>query len=168
MRHRFLIVSLLAGLALAAPMVFAQQFSSVEERMSSSDFKAAGLDKLSPEELAKLNAFIKHEVETRAVQAREAGIREEDNADAAKIGLRGYSGDRGDIVSTIPGVFTGWTGSTTFTLANGQVWRQSQNDSVLEGIHLVNPQITISPGAFGSWNLHVEGYGTFTKVERVR
>ena len=70
MRCRHLFVSLLACVAIAAPLAFAQQFSSVEERMSSADFKAAGLDKLSPEELAKLNAFIKNEVETRATNQK--------------------------------------------------------------------------------------------------
>ncbi|HTD28675.1 MAG TPA: hypothetical protein VK660_04740 [Xanthomonadaceae bacterium] len=168
MRQRLLIVSLIAGLALAAPMVFAQQFSSVEERMSSSDFKAAGLDKLSPEELAKLNDFIKHEVDTRTAQAHEVGARENDNSNIAKIGFKHYEGKRDEIVSRIPGTFTGWTGHSTFTLENGQVWRQADPDSELVGVRLVNPEVHITPGFLGTWQLHVEGYGTFTKVERVQ
>ena len=42
MRFRNLFVPLLVCLSFAAPLAMAQQFSSVEERMSSADFKAAG------------------------------------------------------------------------------------------------------------------------------
>jgi len=168
MRCRSLILMLAAGLAFAAPLVFAQQFSSVEERMSSTDFKAAGLDKLSPEELARLNAFIRNEVDTRTAQAHAQGAREQDRSDALRMGFKDYYGDRDRITSTIPGTFKGWTGSTEFTLANGQVWRQSDPTSQLLGIRIENPVVHISPGMMGTWNLQVEGYGAFTKVERVK
>ena len=168
MRCRSLILMLAAGLAFAAPLVFAQQFSSVEERMSSADFKAAGLDKLSPEELARLNAFIRNEVSTRTAQAHAQGVREQDRSDALRMGFKDYYGDRDKITSTIPGTFRGWSGGTEFTLANGQVWRQSDPSSQLVGVHLENPVVYISPGMMGTWFLQVEGYGSYTKVERVK
>ena len=55
--RRMLLVSLVLSAAMAGSAL-AQNFSSVEERMTEAEFKAAGLDKLSPEELAALNAFI--------------------------------------------------------------------------------------------------------------
>jgi hypothetical protein len=169
MRRSLLIVSLAIGLAFATSLAVAQQFSSVEERMSSSDFKAAGLDKLSPEELARLNAFIKGEVEVRTEQARDAGARAQDLNDAARIGFADFHGHREKITSTIPGTFRGWNGGTTFTLENGQVWRQSDSGSQLVGIHRENPVVHISPGLMsGTWYLQVEGYGATTKVERVQ
>ncbi len=168
MRCRHLLVSLAVCIAVATPLAIAQQFSSVEERMSSADFKAAGLDKLSPAELARLNAFIKNEVEARAAQAREAGAREQNKNDAERIGFKDYHGDRSEIVSRIPGTFRGWSGGTTFTLENGQVWRQTDS-SELAGVHLENPVVHISPSLVGSgWFLQVEGYGSHAKVERVQ
>ncbi len=168
MRCRSPILMLAAALAFATPLVFAQQFSSAEERMSSSDFKAAGLDKLSPEELARLNAFIRNEVDRHAMQAREQGIREENRTEADRMGLKNYSGERGEIDSRVPGAFTGWQLGTTFTLENGQVWRVIQADSPLEGIRLTNPEIHITPGLFDSWNLRVAGYNKAAKVERIK
>src|SRR5688572_10963425 len=44
-------------------------FSSLEERMSHADFKAAGLDKLTPEELAALNEWLRQRGEAAAVAA---------------------------------------------------------------------------------------------------
>lgn len=167
MRCRHLLVSLFVCVAIATPLAFAQQFSSVEERMSSADFKAAGLDKLSPEELARLNAFIKSEVETRTAQARESGAREQNKSDVAQIGFKNYNGPRDEIVSRIPGTFKGWSGGTVFTLENGQVWRQT-DDSHFVGIHLENPTVRITPGMISGWNLQVEGYGSFAKVERIQ
>ncbi len=168
MRCRHLVLSLAVGIAFAMPLAYAQQFSSLEERMSSSDFKAAGLDKLSPEELARLNTFIRSEVDARTSQAHEAGAREQNKDDAGRIGFSDYHGDRDEIVSTIPGTFRGWNGGAVFKLENGQVWRQSDPASHLVGIHLENPVVHIKPGLISGWTLQVEGYGTYTKVERVQ
>jgi hypothetical protein len=169
MRCRHLLVSLIVCVAVAAPLAFAQQFSSLEERMSSADFKAAGLNKLSPEELARLNAYIRNEMDARTAQAHEAGAREQNKNDAERMGFKDYYGDRGEIVSHIPGTFRGWNGGTTFTLENGQVWRQSDPASVLAGIHLEDAVVHITPGLMGGiWYLQVEGYGASTKVERIK
>jgi hypothetical protein len=168
MRLRHLLVPFALCVAAAAPLAFAQQFSSLEERMSTADFKAAGLDKLSPEELAKLNAFIRNEVNVRTEQAHEAGAREQNRNDAARIGFLDYHGDRNEIVSRIPGTFKGWSGGTTFTLENGQVWRQI-DDSTLAGVHVENAVVHITPSLVGNgWFLQVEGYGSYAKVERVQ
>jgi hypothetical protein len=167
MRFRLLFAALVVCIA-AAPFALAQQFSSLEERMSSQQFKDAGLDKLSPEELAKLNAFIRNEVNARTAQAHEAGAREQNKNDAARIGFRDYYGERGEVVSRIPGTFRGWSGGTTFTLENGQVWRQTDT-STLAGVHLENAVVHITPGLMdNTWFLQVEGYNSSVKVERVQ
>src|SRR4051794_19620783 len=46
-------------IALMAGGVAAAEFSSVEERMSQQEFHAAGLDKLSPEELKNLDEWLR-------------------------------------------------------------------------------------------------------------
>src|SRR5207342_2835934 len=50
---------LLAIFGLAANSASAAGFSSLEERMSQSEFHAAGLDKLSPAELNALNEWLR-------------------------------------------------------------------------------------------------------------
>src|SRR5581483_2843940 len=57
MRIRIVVPAVLCLLLSALP-AFGQQFSSLEERMSGADFKAAGLDKLSPEELKYLDNWL--------------------------------------------------------------------------------------------------------------
>lgn len=159
-RHAFAVVVtglLLATISLAA---HAQQFSSLEERMSPADFKAAGLDKLSPEELARLNVFVRTEMEQRVSEAR-------GQQDPKRVGFHDSNANRDTIVSTIPGTFHGFDGTTTFHLANGQVWHQINSDSRLQGIRMQNPEVTIKPGLFGSWELKVKGYSAVAKVERV-
>jgi hypothetical protein len=163
MRRHALVLSIFAGLLLAAFAVgaSAQQFSSLQERMSSEQFKAAGLDKLSPQELASLNAFVRGEMDKRVAAAR-------GKQDPARAGFHESGEYREPIVSHIPGTFRGWDGGTTFHLANGQVWRQIQSDSRLQGIRMQDPEVTIKPGLLGSWELSVKGYSAVTKVERVQ
>ena len=159
-RHALAVV--VTGLLLVAATfaAHAQSFSSLEERMTPADFKAAGLDKLSPEELARLNVFLRTEMEQRVAEAR-------GKQDPKRVGFHDSGANRDPVVSTIPGTFHGWDGATTFHLANGQVWRQINSDSTLRGIRMENPQVTIKPGLFGSWELTVKGYSAYAKVERV-
>jgi hypothetical protein len=156
MRHP---ISLLALALLAATgNAAAQGFSTVEERMSAAEFREAGLDTLTEAQLQALNAWLQRDRRCMAT-------------DAAALDPRGLRAealdDETDIVSTLPGTFTGWQGGEVFTLANGQVWRSTDPGSALRGVNLTNPRVTISKGMFGSWRLKVEGYNTSVKVERV-
>ncbi len=135
-----------------------QGFSSVEERMSAAEFREAGLDKLSDAQLQALNAWLQRDGRCMGADAAVADTR----------GLRAEAlDDEADIVSTLPGTFTGWQGGDVFTLANGQVWRAIDPSSALRGVNLTNPRVTISKGLFGAWRLKVEGYNASMKVERV-
>jgi hypothetical protein len=70
------------------------------------------------------------------------------------------------IESTIVGEFNGWDGKTVFTLANGQVWKQSNPGKVV--YHAVNPRVTITKGVFGSYRLNVEGLNASVAVRRIK
>lgn len=144
---------------LAVGTVAAQEFSSLEERMSASQFRAAGLDKLSDEELAELNRWLRGEIGQRV--AAMPPPREE------QIGFRA-SDVTGVVTSRIDGEFTGWTGRTEFRLQNGQVWQQIDSDQRFTGISLDSPQVRIEPGLFGSWQLSVDGYNSTVRVKRLR
>lgn len=144
------------ALGLTAP-ASAQSFSTLEERMTAAQFQAAGLNKLSAEELAELNAWLQqHHQATPTASTTTPG-----STTAAPFT------DTTEFSSRIVGEFRGWSGKTTFHLENGQVWQQSGHDK-WDGVRLENPSIRIRPGFMGSWVLKVEGYNTTTRVRRIR
>ena len=153
-----------AVLAMAfAPQLRAQDFSSLEERMTDSEFRAAGLDRLSAEELAALNEWLRsrlNAIPSTAVSKSQEGFKADD-------GLFASGGDRGDIVSNIAGAFDGWSQGTVLKLANGQWW-EITDDRSFSVPETTNPGVTISPAMLGSWLLKVDGYNRSARATRVR
>jgi hypothetical protein len=159
--RRILAASLLSlSLALAVSPAQAQTFSSLEERMSARDFREAGLEKLSPEELARLNAWLA--ANGLAGPATAAPAQEEDR--------RGFRErlDTREIDARVAGTFTGWAGVTEITLDNGQVWRVTDPNSRLRTGPVESPRVTLRAGALGGWWMIVEGFNTRAPVERIR
>lgn len=155
---------LLAALLLALPVAAsAAEFSSLEERMSGEDFRAAGLERLSPDELARLNDWLRRNWPHSAAAAAQApaGATQED-----RRGLFESPAADGPIISRIEGTFTGWNSNTSFRLENGMVWRVAEAAS-LSARPIENPAVTIEPGVFSAWYLQVEGYNSKVKVRRV-
>lgn len=129
---------------------------TLEERMSQAEFHAAGLDKLSPEELAQLNAWLSaHGGAVRYVTSGGATVFDTDQ------------GERTTIESSIEGPFFGWNGQTVFTLANGQQWAQAESSHYDAGKY-ENPKVRIKPMMLGSWLLVVDGCGCSVRVRRVK
>jgi hypothetical protein len=139
----------------------AQDFSSLEERMSAADFRAAGLDKLSDQELAQLNAWLRANV--GGAQAAAAG----QPSPADLIGFR-PAAPTGEVVSQIDGPFTGWDGHTEFRLQNGQVWVQADSADRFRSGTIMNPGVRIEPGMMDSWVLRVDGFNHRVKVRRIK
>jgi len=154
-------IALALFLALAAPGAQSQEFSSLEERMTHSEFKAAGLDKLTPEELAALNAWLQNRTAGTTPAATYVPPPQDD-----RIGFRDAPEER-SVVSRIAGPFTGWSGDTKFTLENGQVWEQVESAS-LRGVSVDSPAVTIEPAFMGSWLLRVEGFNQRVRVRRIK
>lgn len=141
--------------------------------MTGKEYSAAGLDKLTPEELAALNNWIrKHSVATldkpkagSSTVAAGGGTENED--------MRGFKNksdddeDRTPITSRIIGSFSGWDGHAIFKLENGMIWEQDDKDKFYIR-EIQNPEVTIKPGMFGSWHLSVEGYSSRCRVERLQ
>ncbi|MDW8480161.1 MAG: hypothetical protein RML12_10725 [Xanthomonadales bacterium] len=152
------------ALALLAPTVLSQGFSSLEERMSEAEFRAAGLHKLSPAELAALNAWLRQRLGALPEAPEGASAAEED-----RIGFPARS-ERRVIVSRIDGELDGWgkdpLRKTRFRLQNGQVWEQV--DTSRGDLRLVDPVVTIEPAALGSWLMRIEGSNRTIRVRRVR
>lgn len=156
-------LSLALMLAAASAAASAQSFSTLEERMSAAEFRAAGLDKLSDEELAALNAWLQRKgvtAESAAAGTDRIGF------DDGGMFRSSASGDRFE--ATISGTFTGWRkAGDLITLSNGQVWRVTDSSTSLS-VNLTNPRVVLQRNAFGGWQLSVEGYNTRARVIRER
>lgn len=145
-----------------------QGFSSLEEQMTGEEFSAAGLDKLSQDELDALNAWIRsRSLATLAAPPKTAAASGEDD-DARGFEIRKMEEmDRSPIVSRIKGAFDGWDGQTVFELENGMIWAQADKEKFYTR-ELENPAVTIKPGMFRTWRLSVEGFNSTCRVERIQ
>jgi hypothetical protein len=143
----------------------AQEFSSLEERMSAAEFRAAGLDKLSAEELAALNAWIRGK---RSLAPMSAGVPTQNIAEIDRRGLSDGVKPGDFIESRILGKFRGWDGTkTTFELENGMLW-QSTDPAAKLAVNLHDPVVRITPGFMDAWFLQVEGYNAKVRVKRIK
>ena len=155
--------TLLAALLFVAAPAAAQQ-QAIENQMTPEEFKAAGLDKLSSGELARLNAWLNRTIEGEtakaATEAKEKVVEEH----------RGFAtfGSSEPIESRISGEFRGFGSGREYTLENGHVWQQVDH-SKLSGVRLDSPAVQLNPSVMGNaWYMKVEGYNTRAKVVRVK
>nr|WP_246197444.1 hypothetical protein [Pseudoxanthomonas sacheonensis] len=143
------------------------QTADVEQQMSADEFKAAGLDKLSAQELAALNAWLQRKVVQETAKATESA-KEEGRKEVVEKN-RGFFdfGSKEAIESSIVGNFDGFAKGRQYTLENGQVWEQIEPAS-LAGVRKTNPKVKIKPGIMNNWFLQIEGYNTAAKVRRIK
>ena len=165
---RLFCFSLLA-LALHPGHALAQRSNEadLQQQMSPEQFRAAGLDKLSPAELAALNAWLQGRVEQSISQVREQAL--EEGRQEVIVRHRGFLSFGSDepIVAVLPGRFSGFARGRQYLLDNGQVWEQT-DDARLSGASGNDRQVRISPGLMGAWYLQVDGINTRAKVRRVK
>ena len=128
---------LIAILSLTLPLsvIAAEGFSSLEEQMSGKEFTATGLDKLTPGELEALNNWIRSHSVATLDKPKSGSYAVTADADAdAEVDDRGLKNkkdskeDRLPITTRIKGSFTGWDGHTVFTLENGMIWEQTDQE----------------------------------------
>ena len=125
------------------------QVLQIKKLMTPSEFKLCGLEKLSPEELARLDTWL--QLYTLRV---------------AQVLTREPSPSTPDIVkSRIEGTFEGWEGDTIFKLENGQIWQQS---SYADTYHYAyRPQVLIYK-TDGHYKMKVEGVDKTIYVKRLQ
>ena len=92
----------------------------LQDMMTADEFKAAGLDKLSEEELKNLNAWLQGYRHTTATKAAE-----EATAEVTKKVAKESRARLDNIVSRVDGTFNGVTGHTVIKLEDGTVWKQA-------------------------------------------
>lgn len=163
---RVLRAALACALLGMAAVASAQQSTAqpIEQQMNAAERAATGVDRLTPEQLAALNAWLdrKLDVETaKAAEVAKAAVIEENR------GLMLFGSSK-PIVGRIAGDFRGFAEGRQYTLDNGQVWRQIDS-ATLSGVRKDSPAVSIKPSVIGNaWYLSIEGYNTRAKVQRVK
>ncbi|HEY6155439.1 MAG TPA: hypothetical protein VIW07_16990 [Candidatus Udaeobacter sp.] len=132
--------------AFAAPQ---QEMSgSIKEMMSPEEFKAAGLNKLSPDELQKLDAWLQgYQQITEQKAEKKATAR----AERTKMDV---------VVSRVDGQFLGLTGRTIIRLEDGTVWKQANADDRFHSKNTDHPAAAVIHGVFG-YKMQIEGTQPF-------
>ena len=91
---------------------------------------------------------------------------------AQNFGLRpgaqtSQEAESSSIRSTVVGRFDGWGPRSIITLANGQVWKVT-DDSEAVMRPMQDPKVEISRGLLAGFYLQVEGYNNTARVKRVK
>jgi hypothetical protein len=125
-----------------------QMSGNIQEIMSSAEFKAAGLNKLSPQELEKLNAWLQgyRDVTEKAATKKATAV-----ASRTKLDL---------LVSRVDGQFNGLTGRSIIRLEDGTVWKQANADDRFRPRVTDHPAAVVIHGIFG-YKMQLEGTGEF-------
>jgi hypothetical protein len=121
---------------------------SIQQMMTPEEFKAAGLNKLTPDELQKLDAWLQG---YRQVAEQAAEKKATARASRTKMDL---------IVSRVDGTFYGLTGRTIIRLEDGTVWKQANAEDRYRPKVTDHPAAAVIHGIFG-YKMRIEGTQEF-------
>lgn len=133
-----------AAVAIAQP----EMSGSIKELMSPQEFNAAGLNKLSTDELQKLDAWLQG---YRQITEQKAEKKATARAERTKMDV---------IVSRVDGTFLGLTGRTIIRLEDGTVWKQANADDRYRSSVSDHPAAVVIHGVFG-YKMQLEGSQAF-------
>jgi hypothetical protein len=147
---RTALVGLCVIFGFAQPVRAAREESSggIQQMMTPEEFKAAGLNKLSAEELQKLDAWMQGYRQVAEQAGEKKGTA---RAERTKMDL---------IVSRVDGQFNGLTGRTIIRLEDGTVWKQANADDRYRSKNTDHPAAAVIHGVFG-YKMQVEGTQEF-------
>ena len=146
-------LSLVGRPFLAAQAPVTENFPGIKGALTPQQYAATGLDKLSPEERAKLDESLREyfsgatrRVADRAASQAVSKAVEEKRVQPPTI-----------IESRIVGTFSGWKDGTVFVLENGQHWK------VVDGSRatyapITNPPVLLARDTFG-FKMAISGGG---------
>src|SRR4029077_3929629 len=120
---------------------------SIKEVMSPEEFKAAGLSKLSAEELQKLDAWLQGYRQVTEQAAEKKATAKVTAESHAKMDL---------LVSRVDGSFQGLTGRTIIRLEDGTVWKQANAEDRYRSKVTDHPAAAVMHGVFG-YKMRLEG-----------
>lgn len=133
-------LALCFALPMAAAQAAEERFPGVEKLMSEADFRAAGLEGLSPAQLESLNQWLIRYTagEAEVLQQTNEAVRE------AEQDI--------EITARLSEDFDGWEGKTVFRLDNGQIWKQ-RNDGRYRYRGPASPQVRIDKNWLGFYKM---------------
>src|SRR5438552_4553309 len=149
-----LALSLLLILGSGAGVCVAQENSgaSIQQMMTPEEFKAAGLDKLSSEELQKLDAWLQGYRQTTEKKAGEIAEKKASERTAkTKLDM---------LVSRVDGPLEGLKGRTLIKLQDGTAWRQANAEDRFRPTVTDHPGAVVSHTIFG-YKMRIEGTPEF-------
>lgn len=173
------VVSFLAALLLALTAAAEGEFART---LTPEELRATGLAKLTPEELAQLEAMVQRykqgapaaapaapEAQVAAPEAKSNKILPEWVGALITLDRIGRRSDKAEAMeSRLAGDFNGWNKRTLFRLENGQQWTQVNDDTYVYTPPLKSPKVKIFPASFGTFWLEVEGVNQRCRIKPVK
>jgi hypothetical protein len=144
----------------AAPVQAQSAYIDLEQRLSAEELHEAGLDTLSPAQLAALNRLLREKGAPSPTPVVTANAPDGDGH-RSHIGL-----DDEPIHSRVKGTVEGWEPGTVFVLENGQQWKVLKGQMKLRK-PLQTPEILVVPGIAGRWFLQVDEDMPKARVYRI-
>jgi hypothetical protein len=127
----------------------------LQDAMTAKEFKAAGLEKLSAEELENLNAWLqgyRQTAETKATEKATVEVTKKVQAEAhTKI-------DR--VESRVDGTVPHLTGHSIIKLEDGTMWKQANPDDRYSSPPTDHPAAVVTRSVFG-WKMRIAGLPEF-------
>jgi hypothetical protein len=159
MLRRLVLCAVLAVVSL--PSLAQSSQADIEQRFTPAEMHEAGLDTLSPAQLAALNRLLREKAASPTTSSASAPPRTGDEANHSYIGL-----DDKPIHSRVTGTVEGWEPGTVFVLENGQQWKVLKGAMKLRK-PLQAPEIVVVPGIAGRWFLQVDEDMPKARVYRI-
>jgi len=150
---RNLIAALLLSTLTAAASAADQPFPGIKALMSEQEYRAAGIDKLSEEQRASLNAWLIQYTVGEAPVLRQTNTEVKEAEQSLTI------------EASIKQPFSGWSGKTVFKLDNGQRWRQRLDGRY--AYHGEDTRVVIKKNFFGFYKMTVVSTGAAVGVSRI-
>jgi len=138
---------LIFGFGMSAAPAQEQVGASIQQLMSPEEFRAAGLNKLSPEELQKLDAWLQ-------------GYRETTEKKTEKKVKQSFFKFGEPILSRVDGSFGGLKGRTLIKLEDGTVWKQANIDDHIGPSPIDHPGAEVVHTGLG-YKMRIQGVPEF-------
>jgi len=122
--------------------------AEIQQAMTPEEFKAAGLEKLSPGELAKLNAWLQGDREKILKKAEKKAAEREEKAKQSLI------------VSRINGTWNGVVPGEIIQLEDGSKWKLANKDEHYGGF-ADHPAVAVWKAGFFGWKMRVSKIAEF-------
>lgn len=175
----------------ALVLAVAAQAQDFTRTMTADERAAAGLEKLSPEELAKLKAAVERyksgavavvqeqaekkvaatEAKAKALEAKAAAEDKKNPGWVSALVTLSRIAAKPEKVqaleSRLVGEFSGWETRTIFKLENGQIWQQDGGRPYY-GDKVMAPAVKIYPGSNNAYFMEIEGVSVHVKVKPIK